>query len=534
MSDTTYSASESEDEDRNDLSTPSFDADFEDARNLFRAQIASLRRTLPTIPLFLGLLPVISRLPEELLCAVFKSLASEDVPSGASKNLGWIKATHVCRHWRCVALSNPTLWTNLDFNLGRWWANVILARSQAVPLDVTLTVVSGEEHGDHIVRNNMERIRSLDVIVPTIRPESFKLVHDPKPTGGRITRIYTVPGTFLSSMNSPRLQRLSLSGGQPGSGACYNLTDLELSCLSSRFIPSLFRMLPQLDRLAALAIDINPFLCTLDERAYWMKNLVRENVSLPLVERFALDGRDPECSVFLAQLVMPHLSSFKFTCFVTSNDPEDHRSVLDLLQHFVRESNMAIKDHASFVGWVYVDDWKDNYDPEHPEYTCCFTVSSQPSWDNPYPSSIPGDAPGISVEFSWGDNAIPPLLERAAQLCHAIWLGDVHTMYLDLIDMESVFEAQAMHSLPALLQQLPSLDHLAIDYSTMTDFYDELLEVDYLEEDGDPDTITTFWEVVRSELPEASFDEPDSEAPTTASSIDSPIPPIAVPSCPRV
>jgi len=48
--------------------------------------------------------------------------------------LGWITVTQVCRHWRQVALSNPTLWVNIVFDLGVEWAEEMLERSKAAPI----------------------------------------------------------------------------------------------------------------------------------------------------------------------------------------------------------------------------------------------------------------------------------------------------------------------------------------------------------------------------------------------------------------
>ncbi|KAI0039928.1 hypothetical protein FA95DRAFT_1462389, partial [Auriscalpium vulgare] len=64
-------------------------------------------------------LPV-SRLPPEILSAVFSILTDIDRPRNHGKSLAWISITHVCRKWRDVALNNPTLWSTiiLPFPLG--------------------------------------------------------------------------------------------------------------------------------------------------------------------------------------------------------------------------------------------------------------------------------------------------------------------------------------------------------------------------------------------------------------------------------
>ncbi|KAF8056982.1 hypothetical protein FPV67DRAFT_1529699 [Lyophyllum atratum] len=74
-------------------------------------------------------LSLVSRLPPELLAAVFKYNVGMDVPS----NLDWIRVSHVCSHWRRVALACPRLWTTIPFHRPRW-AEEMLARSKMAPL----------------------------------------------------------------------------------------------------------------------------------------------------------------------------------------------------------------------------------------------------------------------------------------------------------------------------------------------------------------------------------------------------------------
>ncbi|KAH9957782.1 hypothetical protein BC827DRAFT_1362793, partial [Russula dissimulans] len=75
----------------------------------------------------------ISRLPPELLAIVFTLHAINHPPLGQLA-LGWITVTHVSRHWRQVALSNPKLWVNIVFDLGAEWAEEMLERSKAAPI----------------------------------------------------------------------------------------------------------------------------------------------------------------------------------------------------------------------------------------------------------------------------------------------------------------------------------------------------------------------------------------------------------------
>jgi hypothetical protein len=87
----------------------------------------------------------ISRLPDDILFMVFELLVEEkrleeytndDYPRQGSNGLpACLEVTHVCRHWRNVALERPTLWTCISSTSP--WLDVMLERSQKAPLDVT-------------------------------------------------------------------------------------------------------------------------------------------------------------------------------------------------------------------------------------------------------------------------------------------------------------------------------------------------------------------------------------------------------------
>lgn len=71
-------------------------------------------------------------LPKELVIHIFEILASS-----ASTSSRWIHVTHVCRHWRNIALSTPTLWRQILTSPGPEFATVCLERSgNDVPLEI--------------------------------------------------------------------------------------------------------------------------------------------------------------------------------------------------------------------------------------------------------------------------------------------------------------------------------------------------------------------------------------------------------------
>ncbi|VDB96727.1 unnamed protein product [Peniophora sp. CBMAI 1063] len=57
-------------------------------------------------------------------------------------SLAWTRATHVCGRWRSVALSSPSLWTAIPFNLPRDWLLEVIRRAQQAPLDIYIPEAS--------------------------------------------------------------------------------------------------------------------------------------------------------------------------------------------------------------------------------------------------------------------------------------------------------------------------------------------------------------------------------------------------------
>jgi hypothetical protein len=87
------------------------------------------RNTL--IPVFL--------LPPELLARVFHFYALADPPWHGVSKLGWIKVTHVCRHWRQVALDHASLWARISgFPMCIKWITEQLSRAKNAPLEIEL------------------------------------------------------------------------------------------------------------------------------------------------------------------------------------------------------------------------------------------------------------------------------------------------------------------------------------------------------------------------------------------------------------
>jgi F-box-like len=79
----------------------------------------------------------ISLLPPEILARVFHLLVLEEPPLSGGRRLGWIRVTHVCRHWRQVALNDSSLWAKIwGIPTNTKWISEMLARAKNAPLDI--------------------------------------------------------------------------------------------------------------------------------------------------------------------------------------------------------------------------------------------------------------------------------------------------------------------------------------------------------------------------------------------------------------
>jgi len=82
----------------------------------------------------------ISTLPPELLARIFRFFILEDLGRFGVPMEFWFKATHVCRHWRQVALDDSSLWARITVTESSsfHWVLAMLVRSRNAPLDINL------------------------------------------------------------------------------------------------------------------------------------------------------------------------------------------------------------------------------------------------------------------------------------------------------------------------------------------------------------------------------------------------------------
>ncbi|KAG6828804.1 hypothetical protein H0H92_006685 [Tricholoma furcatifolium] len=111
------------------------------------------------------------RMPPEVLACIF-SQGYPDTRGDDSDFMGfsfvrWVRGvSHICSHWRNVALSTPSLWSTINVEYYPDWALEMLRRSKSVPLSV-INVGSISKKTYHVLQqilaSHLPRIQNLVV-----------------------------------------------------------------------------------------------------------------------------------------------------------------------------------------------------------------------------------------------------------------------------------------------------------------------------------------------------------------------------------
>ncbi|CCM05838.1 uncharacterized protein FIBRA_08074 [Fibroporia radiculosa] len=165
---------------------------------------ASLARIKEKTTELLLLIPPIECLPVEILSLIFQA-GSLSEPKGALPFPMLIAS--VSRRWRNVAISTPTLWTNLHIAPLRpyRWPHLALERSRNHPLDVSLDFCSKSAPSSAAV------IASMSIVFPhRDRWRRFSLIAHHR-------NVVLIVGEMLADARSYSLRylRLSLTGSGP-------------------------------------------------------------------------------------------------------------------------------------------------------------------------------------------------------------------------------------------------------------------------------------------------------------------------------
>ncbi|KAI0631370.1 hypothetical protein C8Q77DRAFT_1126426 [Trametes polyzona] len=125
----------------------------------------------------------INRLPSELLVLIFRELKELGSQTSAVIGCPWFVVAEVCRAWRSIACSTPSLWTDVDINPSCYVPPTLLEAffQRAHPMSVSTQFrnVTGLARHIHLIRLHLTQARSLSFVVPSGGadiPHIFKLL----------------------------------------------------------------------------------------------------------------------------------------------------------------------------------------------------------------------------------------------------------------------------------------------------------------------------------------------------------------------
>ncbi|KAI0794149.1 hypothetical protein C8Q74DRAFT_559995 [Fomes fomentarius] len=150
---------------------------LEGTRATILADIERHARILVDLKTRLNSLTPICRLPSELLALVFVTYVDDlhhTAYSRARLMKTWITVTHVCRHWRAVALSTPRLWSYI-YASNPSVCSELIVRSKSSPLfvDILLSHYDDDMSTVDLISGELPRIQQLVVAAPTRKIQSL-------------------------------------------------------------------------------------------------------------------------------------------------------------------------------------------------------------------------------------------------------------------------------------------------------------------------------------------------------------------------
>ena len=321
-------------------------------RQAIDAEIKSLEESIRTLRHRRNAIAPISSLPTEVI-ALILSISRQlygGFPYVRKNDLVWLRVTHVCHHWREIALNNSLFWSHIDFtDFTSASTAEMLVRAKKAPLHLTACFLSfPRDHARFIaftkeLQSHVANICHLDIRADAVflrRP--LKRLSSPAPTleslslsTEDITTLSrtTIPDTLFGG-TAPRLFSLKLCHCNISwkSPLLKGLRSLKIYAPSRHARPSLADWLdalyemPQLKNLDLHSASpiVPPF--PLD---------VKRTVTLPFLTDLNIYASAGECSLALSHLVLPVLTKLR----IEAKSVLGGSDVLQLLPYVARHSH---------------------------------------------------------------------------------------------------------------------------------------------------------------------------------------------------
>ena len=293
----------------------------------------------------------ISVLPPELLARIFRFYALEEPPwSGGVQKLGWIGVTHVCQHWRQVALGDSSLWARIKgISPNSNGISEMLVRARNAPLIIDFAGTPVPEilsnFTPHIFRIRELRLRDLSLLHPQgLRDicalEAPALEHFELGVSTLFpVTFHKLGGTTLFRDRAPKLRTLSLfkvyipwsliPRGQ--------LTQLKITLF--RWIPSPSTPSPsesnQLLDLLINSPDLEVLVLEFCLPAMLSQAPDRWAIHLPRLSRLCLGGPTSRVANLLKMFQLPSSTTLRLRCISENPSTDNDNIILPLVSAHV-------------------------------------------------------------------------------------------------------------------------------------------------------------------------------------------------------
>jgi hypothetical protein len=285
----------------------------------------------------------ISLLPPEILARVFHFLALEE------RNLGWIRATHVCRFWRQVALGDSSLWVTISGipPTNTELISEMLARASHAPLDINIDLAgaSGQEvllmfppHLSHTSKLRLYGLSMLhsDSVRDIYSREASALEHfELRVLDTSLIIFWNRGGTTLFKGQAPRLRTLFLSQVLiPWSliprGQLTQLTIGLFREVSVYDVPS-HRNLYQLIDLLVNCPELETLVlgCCLPPQLTQIP--YGQTIHLPRLSRLCLAGSSSRVTDLMKMLILPFSTNLHLHCLSENTPTHNDRLLLPVV-----------------------------------------------------------------------------------------------------------------------------------------------------------------------------------------------------------
>ncbi|KAH8993961.1 hypothetical protein EDB92DRAFT_1851946 [Lactarius akahatsu] len=326
------------------------------------AEVKSLEESIRALRRRRNTLAPISALPTEVITVIFSFLR---VPVKlllialleVTDPLAWLRVTHVCHHWREIALHQPLFWSHVNFTtFNSAGAAEILARANKVPLYLEARVPIGHWDGarfsafqkelqacvSHIrhLAISAEYVhlrKTLDELVssaPTL--EYLALCCNKYGRGAIFSRVF-VPDILFDG-TTPRLSCLELRNCAISweSPLLKGLRNLEIHKPSADARPGLSVWLGALDKMPQLKTLTLHTASPIAPPGSSLPSSVERTVTLPSLTRLNITASVSECGLALAHLDLPALTQLEFKAKSCRRDGTD---VQEILPHVARHAH---------------------------------------------------------------------------------------------------------------------------------------------------------------------------------------------------